>query len=115
MKIDNDMALVLKSSMLGDGEPDLGEKLMKSFLTVLSESKSYPAQIICMNSGVYLTTANSPLTDIMKKFEKAGVVIRSCGTCLDYYGLGDKLIVGSASNMNEAVKSMTTFGKVIYP
>ena len=115
MTIDKNMLLVLKSSMLGDGEPDLGEKLMKAFLTVMSESERYPAKIICMNSGIFLTTEDSPVTDIMEKFDEAGVEILSCGTCLDYFDRKDKLIVGQASNMKETVKAMTAFGKVICP
>jgi selenium metabolism protein YedF len=109
------MLLVLKSSMLGDGEPDLGEKLMNAFLAVMSESDRYPAKIICMNSGIFLTTEDSPVADIMAKFDRAGVEILSCGTCLEYFDRKEKLIVGQASNMKETVKAVTTYEKVIYP
>ena len=48
--------LVLRSAGLGEGEPDLGEKLLRAFLSELLESGILPARIICMNTGIFLTT-----------------------------------------------------------
>ncbi|MFQ9444784.1 MAG: hypothetical protein ACLR01_08515 [Vescimonas sp.] len=47
--------------------------------------------------------------------EAQGVEIRTCGTCLNYYGLTDKLAVGSVTNMYDIVETMTSAGKVIRP
>ena len=115
MPVDNDLLLVLRSSGLGDGEPDLGEKLMASFLTVLLESGTAPARIVCMNSGVFLTTEGSPVADTLKKFLDQGTEILSCGTCLDYYGRSDRLIIGEASNMKAAVAAMLGFKRTLTP
>lgn len=38
MAVDKELQLMIKSSMLGDGEPDLGEKLMRAFPTQSLES-----------------------------------------------------------------------------
>ena len=35
----------------------------------------------------------------LKVLEKEGVQIYTCGTCLDYYKLKDKLAVGEVANM----------------
>jgi selenium metabolism protein YedF len=115
MPIDNDLLLVLKSNVLGDGEPDLGEKLIKSFLEQLFESGRLPESIICMNSGVFLTTEGSNVLDVLRKFIGAGTKIFSCGTCLGYYGRADKLEVGEAGNMKESVGSMLEHGKILSP
>ena len=72
MDLNKDLLLVIDSSGLGDGEPDLGERLMKAFLNVLFESGDLPARIICMNSGIFLTTEGSPVLDILKGYEDAG-------------------------------------------
>ena len=53
MAIDKNLLLVLKSSGIGEGEPDLGEKLLASFLTTLLESGTVPARIICMSRRVF--------------------------------------------------------------
>ncbi len=115
MSIDNDFLLVLKSSGIGEGEIDLSEKLMKSYLQVLVSSERLPARIICLNRGVYLTTEGSPVAEIMKEFEAKGVRILSCSTCLEYYERQEKLFVGEATNMGETVNAMLTFKKVLSP
>ena len=115
MALDGSMLLVIKSSMLGDGEPDLGEKLMRAFLTQLLESGSVPARIVCMNSGIFLTTEASPVEDLMKQFESQGSEILSCGTCLEYYRRADRLIVGKPTNMRDTVQTLLQFKKILQP
>ena len=115
MKINEELLVMIDSSGLGDGEPDLGEKLMKAFLNVLLESGDLPARIICMNTGIFLTTEGSPVLDILKRYEEQGSEIFSCGTCLDYYGRGDKLGVGNPTNMRETVNALLNFKKVLKP
>ncbi len=115
MGVNKDLLLVIDSSGLGDGEPDLGEKLMKAFLNVLFESGDLPARIICMNSGVFLTTDGSSVLDILKGYEEQGTEILSCGTCLDYYGRSDNLRVGKPTNMKETVSALLGFEKVLKP
>ena len=115
MALNKDFLLVIESSGLGDGEPDLGERLMKAFLKVLLESEEWPARIICMNSGVFLTTEGSPVLDVLKQCEEQGTEILSCGTCLDYYGRSDRLRVGRPTNMRETVDALLHFKKVLRP
>ena len=113
MKLEEDLLLLIESSGIGDGEPDLGEKLMKAFLGQLLESGSVPARAIFMSSGVFLTTEGSPAADELRALEEAGCAIASCGTCLDYYDRRDKLIVGGAGNMKDTVQAMLDFERVI--
>jgi selenium metabolism protein YedF len=115
MAVDSNLLLVLKSSMLGDGQPDLGEKLMKAFLTQLLDSRNYPAKIICMNSGIFLTTEGSSVLDIMKQFESQGTKIFSCGTCLDYFKKSDQLKIGDVGNMKDSVQALLSYPKIIQP
>jgi len=115
MALNEELLLVIDSSGLGDGEPDLGEKLMKLFLNALLESGNLPAKIICMNSGVFLATEGSPILDTMKRYDEQGTEILSCGTCLDYYGRSDKLAVGKPTNMRATVEALLRFDKVLRP
>jgi selenium metabolism protein YedF len=115
MDLNKDLLLVIDSSGLGDGEPDLGEKLMKAFLHVLLESGDLPARIICMNSGIFLTTDGSPVLDILQGYEEQGTEILSCGTCLEYYGRSDKLRLGRPTNMKDTVDALRTFKQVLKP
>ena len=115
MQIEREFLLLLKSSSLGDGEPDLGEKLMKSLLNTIWESAILPAKIICMNSGIFLTTEGSQVVDILMRFEEQGAQILSCGTCLEYYDRKDKLIIGKPTNMKDTVNAMLNFERVVAP
>jgi selenium metabolism protein YedF len=113
--VDKDLLLLLTSSGLGEGEPDLGEKLLRAFLTQLLEHGSVPARIICINSGIFLTTEGSAVLDLMRQLEEQGSEVLSCGTCLDYYGRRDRLRVGSPTTMRDTVAAMLSFKRVLKP
>ncbi|MCD6375490.1 MAG: sulfurtransferase-like selenium metabolism protein YedF [Caldisericaceae bacterium] len=107
--------LYLNSDKMGDGPDDLGKKLLKSFLTELLEADVKIDLIGCINSAVYLTTEGSEVIDILRKFEQKGTKIATCGTCLDYHGLRDKLLIGEIGSMKMAVELMIKADKVIRP
>jgi len=115
LKIDKNLLLVLKSSGIGEGASDLGEILLKAFLTTLLESGTAPIKIICINSAVFLTTEGSQVIETMNEFERRGTEILSCATCLDYYDRQNKLVVGKSTNMKETVHAMLGFDKILSP
>ena len=85
----------------------MGKLLLKNYLYTLLEMNLLPSSLLFVNKGVNLTTEGSGVIDILKQLEKKGVEILSCGTCLDYYNLKDKLSVGSATNMYEIAEKTT--------
>ncbi|MBE3586989.1 MAG: sulfurtransferase-like selenium metabolism protein YedF [Thermoanaerobacteraceae bacterium] len=101
------------SNILGQGAPDLGLTLIKSLLNTLAETNPAPDNLIFLNSGVFLTCDSSPVLEQLKKMEAAGARIISCGTCLEYYKLKEKLQVGRVSNMFEINQILSGPGKVI--
>lgn len=113
MGIDHDLLLVCKSTGIGEGEPDLGEKLAKAFFTMLLESERLPAKMIFMNSGIVLTTEGSPVLALLQDLEQGGSQILSCGTCLDYFQRKEKLRVGKPTNMRDTVSALLEFSKVV--
>jgi len=110
---DQEMAILIKTNRFGVGEDELGEALMKSFVFALTELESAISHMIFMNSGVYLTTEGSPVLDHLRALAAKGVRILSCGTCLDYYRLKDKLQVGEVTNMYAAVEIMARAPKTL--
>jgi selenium metabolism protein YedF len=113
MTVNNDLLLVLKSAGLGEGEPDLSEKLLKNFLAMLQESGQVPARLICLNTAIFLTTEGTPVLETMKLMEQAGTEVLSCATCLEYYGRKDQLIVGKPTTMRDTVGALLNFSKVL--
>ncbi|MDF2880896.1 MAG: SirA family protein [Clostridiaceae bacterium] len=103
---ENSLCIVISSSFLGNGDDKLGAILMKSYLYALSESDNLPKDLIFINGGVKLTIEDSDCLDSIKKIHEKGVNILSCGTCLDFYNLKEKLAVGEITNMYSIVEKM---------
>ena len=67
------------------------------------------------DGGATLTTEGSDSLEDLKSLEAQGVEIMTCGTCLDYYGLKDKLAVGTVTNMYSIVETMAKAGRIVRP
>lgn len=100
---------------MGEGDPQLGRKLLATFLQKLAESDTEIDLVGCVNSGVYLTTVGSNVIDSLKIFDSKGTRIASCGTCLDHFGIRDKLLIGEIGTMDGTVEIMTKADKIIRP
>lgn len=105
--------ILIGDDSLGVGDRELGKMLMKAFLNTLFDGEPRPAKLIFINNGVKLTTERSQVLDAIKALEEKGVDILSCGTCLDYYGLRDKLKAGRITKMTDTVNSLLSASKVI--
>ena len=100
---------------MGRGDDGLGEVLMRSFIKSLADMAPQPRRIVFVNGGVRLTTEGSVLLETLQHYEKQGIEIFSCGTCLDYLGLKEKLRVGKATNMFDILNAMWNFDRVVRP
>lgn len=105
--------VLIKSEFLGSGDDELGKILMKGFIYTLSETKPYPKAILFVNAGVKLTTINEETIKNLKILQENGCKIMSCGTCLDFYNIKDKLQVGVVSNMYDIVETLKSAKKSI--
>ncbi|MEN6391665.1 MAG: sulfurtransferase-like selenium metabolism protein YedF [Syntrophomonas sp.] len=102
-----DVAILISSRLFGNGDEELGQILMRSFIYALNELDGRIKNIIFINAGVFLSTEGSPVVEQLSALEKRGVEVLSCGTCLDFYGLKEKLRVGKVTNMYSIVEIMT--------
>jgi selenium metabolism protein YedF len=100
------VVLVVGTERLGLGDDKLGEVLMKSYMFALSECEDKPKTILFLNGGVKLTSQGSEVLESLKMLENSGTEIMSCGTCLDFFGLKEKLIIGSITNMYSIINKM---------
>lgn len=109
------IVVYINSNLIGVGEEALGTILMRSFLKTLLELKPIPSKLIFVNSGVRLTTDGSEVLESLKAMSEKGAEILSCGTCLDFYGLKEKLRVGVISNMYDIAQSLLDADHLIKP
>ena len=107
--------VVVPSDKMGDGDEELGHILMKSFLFAVTQLDELPEKMVFYNGGAKLTVEDSPALEDLKSLEEQGVEIMTCGTCLDFYGIKDKLAVGTVTNMYSIVETMQQAGRVIRP
>lgn len=107
------LTIVISTDKMGLGDDTLGATLMKSYLYALSESENLPSDLIFLNAGVKLAIQGSDCLDSIKKISEKGVNILSCGTCLDFYGLKEKLAIGEITNMYTIVEKMNSSDNTI--
>ena len=72
---------------------------MRNFIYTLTRQDELPEAIIFMNAGVKLCIEGSPVVEELSLLQENGTKILACGTCLDYYGVKEKLAAGQVSNM----------------
>jgi selenium metabolism protein YedF len=107
--------LLVAGDELGQGSPQLGRILIRSFLKTLAGAAERPYRALFLNGGVRLTSEGSELLEDLRALEALGVEILSCGTCLDFFHLKEKLKAGRISNMAEIVETLTTADLVVRP
>ena len=112
---DSRTVVVVSSDRMGSGDEELGTVLMKGFLFALTQLPELPGKILFYNGGARLTCKGSESVEDLKAMERQGVEILTCGTCLDYYGLKEKLEVGGVTNMYTIVETMNQAGKIVRP
>jgi selenium metabolism protein YedF len=105
--------ILITGDRFGTGDEELGGILMKAFLNTLWETEPKPSSILFINEGVRLSTEGSEVLDALALLEQAGVKLFSCGTCLEYYNLREKLAAGQVTNMKATVATLLAAGKVI--
>ncbi len=107
--------IVLNSNIMGTGDDDLGKLLMKGYLNTIDQLDVLPLEIICYNSGVTLAEKGTDSAQTLKKIENEGVKITLCGTCVDFFGLKEKLEVGTISNMLYIAGKLSSGIQIVKP
>lgn len=96
--------ILVGSNQLGKGPEDLGETLLETFFTLLKQRNDLPAAVFFLNSGVLTLTEDSLISVHLKELENKGVEVLACKTCVDYYGIEEKLSVGKISGMGTFIE-----------
>ena len=113
--VSSDTVVAVSSDKMGTGSEELGRALLKAFVFALTQQDKLPKTILFYNGGAALTCEGSPMLEDLKALEAQGVEIMTCGTCLNFYGLTEKLAVGSVTNMYAIVEKLTQAGNVVKP
>lgn len=105
--------VILNADTMGRGDDALGAKLVGSFLRTLAQTDGKPGAVVFYNAAVRLLARESPHLDALRALDDAGVDLLACVTCLEFFGLVDRIAVGQVSNMREIVQRTMGAAKVV--
>ena len=94
-------------------DASLGETLMKSFLSALSQMDDVPVAVALVNEGVKLALYDSSSCDHLKNLEQKGASILVCGVSVNHFQIIDQMGVGTLSNMPEILETLNKADKII--
>lgn len=109
------VVVAVSAGVMGTGDDKLGTALLKSFLYAVGQQEVLPKTMLFYNGGASITCEGSVSLEDLKSLEAQGVEILTCGTCLDFYGLKDKLAVGEVTNMYAIAEKLTGADLIVKP
>ena len=110
-----DLIVVVSSDRMGTGNDELGKVLIKGFIYAVTQLDTLPKKMLFYNGGAKLTCDGSECLEDLKELKNRGVKIFTCGTCLNYYELSDKLAVGEVTNMYDIAEKMAAASLIVSP
>ena len=109
------LVVQITAETMGTGDDELGALLLRSFVKTQADLERKPEAILFYNAGVKLCCEGSLLLDDLRALDASGIEIIACGTCLNFYELGDQLAVGRVTDMLEIAERLASAGRVIRP
>jgi intracellular sulfur oxidation DsrE/DsrF family protein len=98
---------------MGKGPQDLQLKLFGKYLELIAQQDELPSVICFYTEGVRLVVEDSPVIEKLATLEEKGVRLIVCSTCLDYFGLTEKVKIGIVGGMGDILEAQWKAGKVI--
>jgi sulfur relay (sulfurtransferase) complex TusBCD TusD component (DsrE family) len=105
--------ILVTNDGMGKADTTLQHKLIQTYLTLLNDHNMLPAAICFYTDGVKLVVDGSPVLDLLKSLEAKNVRLIICSTCLNYFGLIDKVKVGIVGGMTDILEAQWQAEKVI--
>lgn len=107
--------LYLGSDRIGDGEEALGKLLMRNFLGQVAEQEVKVDRVLLLNRGVFLALDGAETLKSLRALQSRGAIVTACTTCLNHYGVQDRLGVGAPGTMAETVEVLALAHRVLRP
>jgi len=108
-----DTTVLVTRNGMGEADFELQSKLINTYFRLLNENDILPAVICFYADGVKLVVNGSPVLDTLKSLEEKGVRLVLCNTCLNFYGLAEKVQVGVVGGMGDIIEAQVKASKVV--
>jgi len=109
----NDTVILVTSYGMGKGPEELQLMLIGKYLQLLGQSEDFPAAICFYTEGVRMVIDGSPVLEQLGALEKKGVRLIVCSTCINYFGLADRVKTGIIGGMADILEAQLRARKVI--
>ena len=96
--------LVIANNGMGHAPAELGLKLIQSHLGLLDADDRIPHAICLYGEGVKLAVEGSPVLDELRSLADKGARVVVCTTCLNFFGLADRVQAGVAGSMKDIIE-----------
>ena len=87
--------------------------MITKYLELLNLQDDLPAAMCFYTEGVRLVTEGSPVIEKLQALEEKGVRLVVCSTCLNYFGLIEKIKIGIVGGMGDILAAQWQAAKVI--
>ena len=105
--------LMVTRDGFGSAEPALPHALMGKYLGLLLAGDLTPRALCFVTEGVHLACEGSPVLEELRRLGERGCRLLVCTTCLEFYGLKEKLRAGTACGMPDILNAQLEAAKVI--
>ncbi len=105
--------IVVGNDGLGHGDDTLRRRVVATYFRTLAESANLPRAIAFYTRGVLLVADDSNCIEELRALASAGVALIACRSCLEYFGLMERVAVGQIGNMLDIVEAQGAAEKVI--
>ena len=105
--------VVINNEGMGHGDPELGKKILRTFLTKAGAAFEQLEAVVFFNSGVRCLTKEADMLQPLSTLDHDGVDLIACGTCVDAFGLREQLGLGTIGSMDQILAEMNKAEKVI--
>jgi len=109
----SDTVILLAREGMGDGPPELRMKLLASWCSLLLENKLHPGAMCFHADGVKVLVEGSPVLAALQALEAVGVHLVVCKTCVDFFGIRDRLGAGTVGGMGDIQAAVALARKVV--
>jgi Ni,Fe-hydrogenase I small subunit len=102
----------VRSDSLGV-DPEIGTRLAQSFWNTFHERVDGTPTIALANRGVFLALDDSPVLEGLRRLADKGCRILVCGSCMDFYGVRERMAVGEPGSIPLLQQAMNDAAKVV--
>lgn len=100
--------IIFKGDRIGEGDAELGRKMMRGFLKMLTKQPIKPKTIFFLGESAHLLTKGSPVIEFLELLHTDGVELLVCRAAVEWYSIEEDIVVGKIGSTGIWLERMGT-------